>query len=147
LAKPLKDKLQLYNCRLKSLTASWSSEETLDNGGSLERTSAWESGLDDEFYIITYKEQVYWAPSKAWEIELAIETGYRMSEKVSEDELGPIIRELLEPAKAVASFVIAFVTQQMWMLPLVLPPLEESGDKKKRRRKSEKKETKREASG
>ncbi|MGQ9713052.1 MAG: hypothetical protein ACUVRC_10465, partial [Desulfotomaculales bacterium] len=71
------------------------------------------------------------------------ETGYRMSEKVSEDKLKPIIHELLEPAKAVASFLIAFVTQQMWMLPLVLPPLEEDDGKKKRRKKSE---AKREAS-
>lgn len=146
MAKPLKDKLQLYNCRLKTITAAWSSEETLDGGGSLERTSAWESRLDDDLYIITYKEQVCWAPSMAWEIGLTIETGYRMIEKVSEDELKPIIHELLEPAKAVASFLIAFVTQQMWMLPLVLPPLEEGNGKKKRRKKGEKRETKRGAS-
>lgn len=144
--KSLKDRLQLYSCRLKAITATWSSEETLDNGGSLERTSSWESKLDDDLCIITYNEQVYWAPSKAWEIGLTIETGYRMREKVSEGELKPIIHELLEPAKAVASFLIAFVTQQMWMLPLVLPPLEEGNGKKKRRKKSEKSKTKKVAS-
>jgi hypothetical protein len=69
-----------------------------------------------------------------------------MSEKVSEDKLKPIIHELLEPAKAVASFLIAFVTQQMWMLPLVLPPLKENDGKKKRRKKSEKSKTKKVAS-
>lgn len=142
--KSLKDRLQLYSCRLKAITATWSSEETFDNDGSLERSSSWKSRLEDDLWIITYNEQVYWAPSKAWEIGLTIETGYRMSEKVSESELKPIIYELLEPAKAVASFLVAFVTQQMWLLPLVLPPLEEGNGKKKRRRKSRKEETKRE---
>ncbi|MGQ9498403.1 MAG: hypothetical protein ACUVSP_09005 [Desulfotomaculales bacterium] len=141
--KLLKEKLQLYSCRLKAITATWSSEEPLDDSGGVERTSSWESKLDDDLCIIIYNEQVYWAPSRTWEIGLTIETGYRMSEKVSEDKLKPIIHELLEPAKAVASFLIAFVTQQMWMLPLVLPPLEEDDGKKKRRKKSE---AKREAS-
>jgi hypothetical protein len=146
LAKPLRDKVQLYNCRLKAIKASWSSEQPLDDGGSLERNSSWESRLDSDSYIITYNEQVYWAPSKAWEIGLTIETEYRIIEKVSEDKLKRIIRDLLEPAKAVASFLIAFVTQQMWMLPLVLPPLEEVEDNKKQKEKNEKGKRKRGAS-
>lgn len=136
MAKPLRDKVQLVNCRLKAIKASWSSERSLDDGGSLERSSSWESRLDDDLYMITYNEQVCWAPSKAWEIELTVETEYRIIEKVSEDKLKRMIHELVEPAKAAASFLIAFVTQQMWMLPLVLPPLAEGKGKRKQRKRT-----------
>lgn len=77
---------------------------------------------------VRLSKKVYFKPSGPVEIDLEMDAECQTPDGLSEDELKAAIEASGYPLYAKASHIVAFVTEQMTGVPLVIPPFGDEGE-------------------